>query len=158
MCWLNDNVVVNFSLTAVLSGTKYGLKQTRGKFGLGAKMVCNMIQPIYLFESISLIHYSSSLWYNLQTEVSPHNYLVPIFIYLFLLLSNCFGPSSIDNMIGAIYDIVRRKPLLTPAVGMETAKKELFTYWGEVKQREKKPLYLGMCSRRCSVEFSIVLH
>lgn len=24
---------------AVLSGTKYGLKQTRGKFGLGAKMV-----------------------------------------------------------------------------------------------------------------------
>lgn len=25
---------------AVLSGTKYGLKQTRGKFGLGAKMVC----------------------------------------------------------------------------------------------------------------------
>lgn len=27
---------MNFS---VLSGTKYGLKQTRGKFGLGAKMV-----------------------------------------------------------------------------------------------------------------------
>lgn len=25
--------------SAVLSGTKYGLKQTRGKFGLGAKMV-----------------------------------------------------------------------------------------------------------------------
>lgn len=25
---------------SVLSGTKYGLKQTRGKFGLGAKMVC----------------------------------------------------------------------------------------------------------------------
>lgn len=27
------------SISAVLSGTKYGLKQTRGKFGLGAKMV-----------------------------------------------------------------------------------------------------------------------
>lgn len=27
------------SVSAVLSGTKYGLKQTRGKFGLGAKMV-----------------------------------------------------------------------------------------------------------------------
>lgn len=27
------------SIFAVLSGTKYGLKQTRGKFGLGAKMV-----------------------------------------------------------------------------------------------------------------------
>lgn len=26
-------------ICAVLSGTKYGLKQTRGKFGLGAKMV-----------------------------------------------------------------------------------------------------------------------
>lgn len=26
-------------MCAVLSGTKYGLKQTRGKFGLGAKMV-----------------------------------------------------------------------------------------------------------------------
>lgn len=29
--------------SAVLSGTKYGLKQTRGKFGLGAKMVCSAI-------------------------------------------------------------------------------------------------------------------
>lgn len=28
-----------FVLLTVLSGTKYGLKQTRGKFGLGAKMV-----------------------------------------------------------------------------------------------------------------------
>lgn len=26
-------------ICVVLSGTKYGLKQTRGKFGLGAKMV-----------------------------------------------------------------------------------------------------------------------
>lgn len=30
-------------ISAVLSGTKYGLKQTRGKFGLGAKMVCSTI-------------------------------------------------------------------------------------------------------------------
>lgn len=28
-----------FTFGAVLSGTKYGLRQTRGKFGLGAKMV-----------------------------------------------------------------------------------------------------------------------
>lgn len=36
------------SISAVLSGTKYGLKQTRGKFGLGAKMVgsCNNLAHI----------------------------------------------------------------------------------------------------------------
>ncbi|MCH98446.1 DNA topoisomerase 6 subunit B, partial [Trifolium medium] len=31
-------LTVSLSILAVLSGTKYGLKQTRGKFGLGAKM------------------------------------------------------------------------------------------------------------------------
>lgn len=31
---------LRYKYHAVLSGTKYGLKQTRGKFGLGAKMVC----------------------------------------------------------------------------------------------------------------------
>lgn len=36
---------------AVLSGTKYGLKQTRGKFGLGAKMVGTVLytEEITLF-------------------------------------------------------------------------------------------------------------
>lgn len=34
---------VNLPIYAVLSGTKYGLKQTRGKFGLGAKMVISQI-------------------------------------------------------------------------------------------------------------------
>lgn len=49
--WDNDIYLSEFYTTvmllfskiynlAVLSGTKYGLKQTRGKFGLGAKMVC----------------------------------------------------------------------------------------------------------------------
>ena len=39
----NDIVILtyceNIYICVVLSGTKYGLKQTRGKFGLGAKMV-----------------------------------------------------------------------------------------------------------------------
>lgn len=40
-CWLEleTSITVSLSIHAVLSGTKYGLKQTRGKFGLGAKMV-----------------------------------------------------------------------------------------------------------------------
>ncbi|KAJ1377062.1 Ribosomal protein S13-like, H2TH [Sesbania bispinosa] len=36
---LETLLAVSLSIHAVLSGTKYGLKQTRGKFGLGAKMV-----------------------------------------------------------------------------------------------------------------------
>mgnify|MGYP003702641847 CR=1 FL=1 len=35
-----------FKFGAVLSGTKYGLRQTRGKFGLGAKMV-NFLHTYY---------------------------------------------------------------------------------------------------------------
>jgi hypothetical protein len=33
-------------ICAVLSGTKYGLRQTRGKFGLGAKMV-NILHALF---------------------------------------------------------------------------------------------------------------
>lgn len=36
---LVTSLSVHLSILVVLSGTKYGLKQTRGKFGLGAKMV-----------------------------------------------------------------------------------------------------------------------
>lgn len=39
------------SICAVLSGTKYGLKQTRGKFGLGAKMVGSEILPMCVYSS-----------------------------------------------------------------------------------------------------------
>jgi DNA topoisomerase VI subunit B len=34
-----SNIIGVIYIGAVLSGTKYGLRQTRGKFGLGAKMV-----------------------------------------------------------------------------------------------------------------------
>jgi hypothetical protein len=39
----------------VLSGTKYGLKQTRGKFGLGAKMV-SILLCVYLWGVIMNSH------------------------------------------------------------------------------------------------------
>jgi DNA topoisomerase VI subunit B len=44
----------------VLSGTKYGLKQTRGKFGLGAKMVSVLLcvyiwQQLFLYVNVSKI-------------------------------------------------------------------------------------------------------
>ena len=38
------SLILSVFMPAVLSGTKYGLKQTRGKFGLGAKMVINFIE------------------------------------------------------------------------------------------------------------------
>lgn len=40
---------VSLSIHAVLSGTKYGLKQTRGKFGLGAKMVLATFPSLNIF-------------------------------------------------------------------------------------------------------------
>jgi hypothetical protein len=40
---------------AVLSGTKYGLKQTRGKFGLGAKMVMNFSAVCCMHDYASLL-------------------------------------------------------------------------------------------------------
>lgn len=39
-CTIFILLVLIYKCQPVLSGTKYGLKQTRGKFGLGAKMVC----------------------------------------------------------------------------------------------------------------------
>jgi DNA topoisomerase-6 subunit B len=40
-------------LGRVLSGTKYGLKQTRGKFGLGAKMV-SILLCVYIWQQVFL--------------------------------------------------------------------------------------------------------
>lgn len=45
--FMNLASVKEYLFHAVLSGTKYGLKQTRGKFGLGAKMVWYDILHIY---------------------------------------------------------------------------------------------------------------
>ena len=40
------NITGGIYVCAVLSGTKYGLRQTRGKFGLGAKMV-NILHELF---------------------------------------------------------------------------------------------------------------
>lgn len=62
---------------AVLSGTKYDLKQTRGKFGLGAKMVSLNILALSL-----LFYYVSSRGCKLCS------------IWLWLCLLLCFEGNS----------------------------------------------------------------
>ncbi len=56
----------------VLSGTKYGLKQTRGKFGLGAKMVSVLLcvyiwQQLFLYVNVSKIS-NLYLWGVMMTS------------------------------------------------------------------------------------------
>lgn len=66
-------------MCAVLSGTKYGLKQTRGKFGLGAKMVGSVLytDEITLLilctavaNSLALVKYCN--YYVLHTKLFLH--------------------------------------------------------------------------------------
>ncbi len=66
LCWWGtcpENFVLIGSYIGgtVLSGTKYGLKQTRGKFGLGAKMVSLLLcvyiwQQVFLYANVSKIN------------------------------------------------------------------------------------------------------
>ena len=68
---------------AVLSGTKYGLKQTRGKFGLGAKMVMS-------FSAVCCMHDYASLL--LSFGISFHaNDDATSSLYLLSPSSSCAG-------------------------------------------------------------------
>lgn len=75
--FLSFRVDIRVCIHAVLSGTKYGLKQTRGKFGLGAKMVTHCFYNWCSFEFWNNHHFQ----YRRTVFLWQYPSLTSLFLY-----------------------------------------------------------------------------
>lgn len=75
---LVTSLSAHLSILVVLSGTKYGLKQTRGKFGLGAKMVLATCTSYIFFSLCSILVTVAS--FSLECELHMFRFRVVLLI------------------------------------------------------------------------------